>query len=160
MMITALTQDHALSLARQRPLASVELVAVDYNWGPPISGRYDSDYLNLWAVVGGDMEGTLYLQGQEMDGEWSINAPFKFIQTVQGHDSLLRFHALKLESMSQFPREFVLRFDGRNGHVTYDNNRGSNYRLEPYLRRGASAIATSKAIFVLNGITRYQLCDL
>ena len=31
--------------------AEVRLAAIDYNWGPPISGRFDSDFTQVWAVV-------------------------------------------------------------------------------------------------------------
>jgi len=32
-------------------MIAVKMVAVDYNWGPPISGRYDHDFLRCWVVT-------------------------------------------------------------------------------------------------------------
>jgi hypothetical protein len=29
----------------------VLFVAIDYNWGPPISGRFDVDFLQIWAAA-------------------------------------------------------------------------------------------------------------
>jgi hypothetical protein len=33
----------------------VLLVAIDYNWGPPVSGRSDADFLQLWTAAKSDI---------------------------------------------------------------------------------------------------------
>ena len=158
MSIYALTQDDAISLARQVPVDGVLLLAVDYNWGPPISGRFDTDYLNVWAAVSGQPSGSLFLQGQGVDGAWDLELPFQPVGQVQGEGSgTVTVFSLQAGEQSQFPQQFVLRFDFADGSSIYDNNGGRNYALVPYQGRGASGVSTTEAIFVLNGITPYRL---
>jgi hypothetical protein len=158
MSIYALTQDDALSLARQLPVDGVRLLALDYNWGPPISGRFDTDYLNVWAGVSGQPEGTLFLQGQGVNGSWDVELPFQPVGIVPGQGgAAVTVYSLAVGSQYQFPQQFVLRFDLAGGGSIYDNNGGRNYALVPYLGRGASAVSTAEAIFALSGITPYRL---
>ncbi|HET7460021.1 MAG TPA: hypothetical protein VFJ82_02190 [Longimicrobium sp.] len=158
MSIQALTQDDALSLARQSSVDGVRLLALDYNWGPPVSGRYDSDYLNVWGVVPGEADGALFLYGQQVNGGWDLNLPFQRVEVVQDRDGRpVTLFALSEGSQNQFPTQFVLRYDPAEGPPQYDNNGGWNYELIPYLGRGATGVSTPDAIFVLNGITPYGL---
>lgn len=158
MSIYALTQDDALSLARQIPVDGVRLLAVDCNWGPPVSGRFDTDYLNVWAAVSGQPEGTLFLQGQRVGGSWDLELPFQPVGPVQAEGSAtVTVYSLTVGSQSQFPQQCVLRFDMTDGGSIYDNNGGHNYALVPYQGRGASGVSTTEAIFVLSGISPYTL---
>jgi hypothetical protein len=109
MSISALTQDDALSLARQIPVDGVRLLGVDYDWGPPVSGRFDTDYLNVWAGVSGQPSGNLFLQGQRVDGSWDLELPFQIVGPVQGEGrAVVTMYSLSVGSQSHFPQQSVL----------------------------------------------------
>ena len=42
MDVPLMTPDEALALAKQVARDTVQLVAVQYNWGPPVSGRFET----------------------------------------------------------------------------------------------------------------------
>jgi hypothetical protein len=158
MSVYALTQADADALAQQIPVDGVRLLGLDYNWGPPVGGRFDTDYLNVFAGVAGELPGTLYLQGQGVGGAWDLELPFERVGTVQGEgNAVVTVYALSVGQQSQFPQQFVLRFDVVDGPSLYDNNGWRNYALVPYGGRGATAVSTPQAIFTLNGITPYNL---
>jgi hypothetical protein len=159
MSIRALTGDDALALAKQTAGGTIHLVAVEYNWGAPVSGRYDTDFFNIWAAVSANVGmGTLFLQGRAANGEWSINTPFErtgSFTTPSG--AAFGFFSLALQSQTMFPTEFVLRFASGNGETRYDNNQGTNYHIEPFRGWGVSAVRKDEAIFALGGIAACQL---
>jgi hypothetical protein len=159
MSVYALTQADVQALAMQIPVDGVQLLGVDYNWGPPVSGRFDTDYLTVLAGVSGGLAGTLYLQGQGVDGSWDLELPFEEAGMVRGSGQNVEVMAytLSVGQQSQFPQQFVLRYDVAGGPSLYDNNGGRNYALVPYGGRGATAVSTPQAIFALNGITPYHL---
>jgi hypothetical protein len=159
MSVYALTQADADALAQQIPVSGVQLLGLDYNWGPPVSGRFDTDYLTVLAGVSGGLSGTLYLQGQGTDGSWNLELPFEPVGMVRGAGESVEVmvYALSVGQQSQFPQQFVLRFDVADGPSLYDNNDWRNYALVPYGGRGATAVSTPRAIFALNGITPYNL---
>jgi hypothetical protein len=143
MAVQALTADEAMALATQLFLDdAVALIAVEYNWGPPISGRFDEDFLHLYAATNGETQvGDLYLQGRgDGDQHWSINEPFQFLTTVHSPTSRFAFYAL---AATVFPVEFVLRLDRYDGQQRYDNNHGANYHVVPQHGRGGSALSVS-----------------
>jgi hypothetical protein len=122
----------------------VILIAVDGNWGPPVSGRFDTDFLNIWAVV---MEkGNLVLQGAR-DGAWNIELPFESMEKV----GELKLYKLHLSGQSGFPNEFVVRFD-TGTESFYDNNQGRNYQIPAYGGYFVSAAPGEGCIMDLDGI--------
>lgn len=158
MSIYALSGSDATSLAQQIPVDGVRLLGVDYNWGAPVSGRFDTDYLNVWAGVSGQPSGSLFLQGQGVNGSWDLELPFEVQGPVQGEGSaVVTVYSLSVGNQNQFPQQFVLRFDFSDGGSIYDNNGWRNYALVPYGGRGASGVSTPQAIFQLGGITPYRL---
>jgi hypothetical protein len=159
MPVRALTGGDALTLAKQTASGAVHLVAVEYNWGPPISGRFDTDFFNIWAAVwAGVGAGSLFLQGKNTNGEWSINIPLEWTASFMNSDHVkYEFFSLALEYQSAFPTAFVLRFESNNGDTSYDNNRGCNYSIEPWRGWGVSAIRKDEAIFDLGQVVGCRL---
>jgi hypothetical protein len=155
--IHALTAVEALTLAQQTARGEVRLIAAEYNWGPPISGRFDTDFMHIWAAarVG---TGSLFLHGQRTNGDWSIDIPFERAASFTTPDHVdYDFYSLTLGSPQDFPTQFVLRLDRGNGENRYDNNNGENYRIEPYRGPGVSAIRHGAAIFDLGRILPCKL---
>jgi hypothetical protein len=166
MAIYSLTSDQVIALAQQIARGDVRFIAIDYNWGPPRSGRFDTDWMHLWAVTNTARgRGILYLQGKGTgrENEWYINAPFTFIVNItnipyQLHGVEYSLYHLELRSQYDFPVEFVLRFDADDGSTYYDNNNCQNYKiLNPWNGRGLSAIGTDKAIFYVGDILPCRL---
>jgi hypothetical protein len=160
-MVYAISQNDVEALAAQTAQGIVKLIAVDYNWGPPVGGRYDEDFLKIWAVSQGDStSGKVYLQGAK-NGDWSINIPLAFQKMIPIASQHLNYglYFLELGSQYQFPTQFVIRFDTNDGKSYYDNNGGcgSNYKLTPYQSRGVSVISSPDALFALSDITPIKL---
>lgn len=153
----AISQDEVKALATQIAEGVVKLIAVDYYWGAPVPGRYDTDFLRIWAVAQSDgSAGKVFLQGAGVNNDWSINTELQFQKTIK--DSYGLFY-LELGYQYEFPTQFVIRFDAGDGNQYYDNNGGygRNYHLVPYHYRGVSAISGSDAIFLLPAISPVQL---
>lgn len=153
MPVYALTKEQAIALAAQKGLRGegVGLTAIDYNWGPPVSGRFDSDWMHVWACWAGDPEsGSMHLQGTQWDDDWALDSLFEIVGTVlhrRMSSALTLFH---LDLKGPFPTEFVLRFDHSDGRRLYDNNGNDNYAIPVrvgYWGRGLSALATEDAIW-------------
>jgi hypothetical protein len=53
--------------------------------------------------------------------------------------------------------EFVIKLETTNGQVYYDNNAGTNYKLEANVGRGTSAVAGDGAIWSFAGFVHYHL---
>lgn len=160
-MVYAISQNDVEALAVQTAQGIVKLIAVDYNWGPPVGGRYDEDFLRIWAVSQGDStSGKVYLQGSK-NGDWSINIPLAFQKMIPIASQHLNYglYFLELGSQYQFPTQFVIRFDTNDGKSYYDNNGGcgSNYKLTPYQSKGATAISGPDSLFTFSDITPIKL---
>lgn len=161
MSVYALSQNDVEALAAQTAQGMVHLIAVDYNWGPPIPGRFDTDFLRIWAVAQGDgSTGAVFLQGAQQ-GKWSINTRLGFQRVLSAptqSPSTYGLYFLELGSSYGFPDEFVIRFD-KDGTSYYDDNGGfgHNYHLVPNQGHGASAIAGAEAIFALPDISPTRL---
>ena len=83
MAVYALTSDQVVALAKQKARGDIRFIAIDYNWGPPVSGRFDTDWMRLWAVTKATLAGgILYLQGTKSANKWDINAAFTFIADI------------------------------------------------------------------------------
>lgn len=159
----AMSQNEVEALADQVRTESVKLLALDCNWGPPISGRFDEDFLRIWVIALGDASsGRVFLQGAEnrwhgnrLEKDWSIDKRFEF-QKYIGAAGVLGLYYLETVSI---PAEFVIRYEAGDGHVHYDNNGGfgRNYHLGQYGGRAASVITGPDALFVLRDITAVTL---
>ena len=81
-----ITEVDALDIARQSvaPSAATQLVAVDYNWGPPVSGRFDSDFLQIWAAARTALgPRAVRLRGTYgPGGSWSNALSFRYVRTA------------------------------------------------------------------------------
>jgi hypothetical protein len=119
-----------LALKKAKSLSDdcrVLLVCADGLWGPPISGRFDSDSFDIWAVTRAKDFGSVYLQGCHYD-QWNIDKQFE--QKKIGSYTL---HHLEVLGQDYYPKDFVLRFDMAHESF-YDNNGGygANYHITPY----------------------------
>jgi hypothetical protein len=50
------------ALAKQKSSREVNLITIDGNWVPPISGRFGFDFLNIWVTAKSFYEGNVFLQ--------------------------------------------------------------------------------------------------
>lgn len=161
MNVNILSQNEAVALAKQQMcLNKTKLVAMDYNWGPPIGGRFDTDHMNFWAKVKTSETGKLYLQGMQYNLGWNINTPFTLVGNFVENNSSNEFSLYQLSlgsSQYAFPQEFVLRFDADNGNQYYDNNGGNNYQISPSVGYGSSALCDDTIIFDLGEIIGYKM---
>ena len=117
----------------------VRLAALDCNWGAPVSGRFDTDFLQVWAVVDARMQPQrVSLSGRRFEDAWNVHAELSCVGEVEGRG----LYYLALSSQTQFPTEFVVLLETQNGSIYYDNNGGFgvNYRLTPYAGRVTSAV--------------------
>jgi hypothetical protein len=160
MEINVLSKKEVVALAKQQNYPdTVKLVSIDFNWGPPISGRFDTDRMNLWAKVKNTEKGKLYMQGKNLHGNWDIHIPLQKIGSYKENDSENKFtlYNLSLNDSSKFPVEFVLRYETESGNKYYDNNNGRNYVLTPYQQYGSSVICADSILFDLGEIKYYKM---
>jgi hypothetical protein len=145
---------------------AVCLVALDCNWGPPVSGRFDTDFLQVWAAAKNSLKPKkVSLFGARDDSDWTIEVKLSWVSKV-GEMGL--FFA-ELHSPLEFPNEFVIQMETEDGVMFYDNNGGFgvNYRLPAYRGRMTSAVvgdgsksgpgASNGAIWLLPKFTSYSL---
>lgn len=155
-----LSEENAIDLLEQTvsPMVAVALVAVDYNWGAPVSGRFDSDFLQIWAAARIDLHprppklvGNYDRFGPSVN--WSDKYAFERVRDCGTHALYFLNNALALGT------EFVIMIEAEDGCVYYDNNGGYgvNYRLSPYGGRGTTAVNSGEAIVQLNGIVPIKL---
>lgn len=132
----------------------VLLVAIDYNWGPPISGRFDVDFLQLWAAAKTSIgPKTVRLLGNYGPKHtWVDDLQFQHVRDC-GERQLY----LVDQGSAGLSTEFVIKLETTNGQVYYDNKGTANYRLEPYIGRGTSAVAGEGAIWSFPGFVNYHL---
>jgi hypothetical protein len=154
-----ITEQNAIDLLEQRakPMP-VQLVAIDYNWGPPVSGRFDNDFCQIWAAVRKDLKPKEVRLLGNYDrnlgpGQWSDALVFE--KRRDCGELELYF----LDSPLALATEFVVAMLTTDGRMFYDNNGGYgiNYRLVQYMGRGTTAIVAENAIYKLNGITPITL---
>jgi hypothetical protein len=142
------------------------LVALDSNWGAPVSGRFDTDFLQVWAAADSRLKPQqVSLSGARNNSGWDIHADFELVSTVGDR----QLYYLAFSSQYQFPSEFVIQMKAGDGTVHWDNNGGYgvNYRLVPYAGRVTSAVVGSQsktspaapdgAIWLLPKFTSYRL---
>ena len=157
--IKALTDDDAKALARQKAGNTVSFIALDCNWGPPISGRADTDYFEIWAAAKKEGKGSkagkgdkVYVQGAR-NGVWDVDVEMKKIADLDNHT----LYHLSMGVGSDAPEEFVIRLVREDGTTLYDNNGNKNYRVSRYIGHSVSAVATKEAIFDLGEIFPVRL---
>jgi hypothetical protein len=136
----------------------VQLIALQYNWGPPTSGRFDQDFLQLWAAAPALPPSAVFVHGERSDGSWTLDLPLAQLAAFSSpRDVAYHLFGLSLRAQLEFPRQFVLRAERADGHVAYANNHGQNYHLQPYQGRGLSAIRKGLVIYDLGRIVPCQL---
>ncbi len=131
-----------LKSIRSRP--PVCLVALDCNWGPPVSGRFDTDFLQVWAAAASSLKPKrVSLVGARDDSEWNIEVDLDPVST----EGEMQLYFAALNSQYEFPNQFVIRMESEDGCLFYDNNGGHevNYRLVAYSGRMTSAIVGDRA---------------
>ena len=132
----------------------VLLVAIDYNWGPPIPGRFDADFLQIWAAAKTSIgPKTVRLLGNYGPNDTWVDD----LQLQHVKDCGERQLYLLDQGPAGLSSEFVIKLETTNGQVYYDNNGGVNYRLVPYVGRGTSAVAGEGAIWSFPGFVNYHL---
>lgn len=138
------------TIARNTPVA---LVALDYNWGPPVSGRFDTDFVQIWAAARTDVRprAVKLLLRRPWESEKWDEMPFQLMRECEHHG--LYFVDAGLLS------EFVIKLETEDGRLYFDNNGGYgvNYRLNQYGGRGTTAVAGEGAIWKLKGIMPVSL---
>jgi len=153
-----LKESDAVDILKSMPKTheKVRFVCIDYNWGPPISGRYDKDFLQLWVAVKSDVDPeTVSLEGCfNGDKSWNAYDEFNFVKNVDDH----KLYFLQTES-DRLPVEFVIKLECTDGSVHYDNNGGygRNYRLSPYQGRFTSAHAGEDHIHIFPSFVHYSI---
>jgi len=148
-----LSDETVIALVKQKHVNPVFFAAIDCNWGPPVSGRADADYFNLWvAVQYFDEQDKVFLQGARFD-DWSVEHEMK----LMAHADKIGIYQVSLHDAYTFPNEFVVRLNKADGGVFYDNNSGNNFRLEPYRGHYISAVQSGSVIFSLDNITPVKL---
>ena len=153
-----LNQANARDILEQSKSSSpITLVALDYNWGPPVSGRFDRDFYQIWAAARLDLRPRTvklvsnieqYWQPQK----WSDKPAFTPVEDCGDY----RLYFL---SAPTYFSEFVIKMETGDGQTYYDNNGGFgiNYRIMPHSGRGTTAIAGDGAIYKLTNITAIKL---
>lgn len=118
----------------------VHFVAIDCNWGPPVSGRFDHDFLLDWVATDVRLRPKrVSLLGARNQTEWDIEVDLDLVSTV-GVWQL--FFLLSLGSQIEFPDRCEIRMEGEDGAIYHDNygGHGVDYRLVPYKGRMTSSI--------------------
>ncbi|MDR0567789.1 MAG: CBM21 domain-containing protein [Spirochaetaceae bacterium] len=145
-MDSLLTSDIIRTLAIQKaewdfkPLR-VRLLAADGNWGPPNSGRVDTDFFNIWAMTFKEAGAEVMLQAARF-GNWNIYKHFELTDVTEN----LHIYRLRLNGQFEYPDEFVIRLNIENESF-YDNNEGRNFRVKPHGRYFTTAAPAGTFIF-------------
>jgi hypothetical protein len=155
-MNALLSDEVVAALARvKKSDAPVALAAVDGNWGAPISGRANTDFLNIWVIAKADCAGKVYVYGAR-SGTWNISDALTYQEDLGDGYGLFKFTSL---SQWQFPDEFVIRFDINPNEFVYDNNNAANYKIAAYHGYFASVKISDKYIIDLKEIRAVNPLD-
>jgi len=134
----------------------VRFLAIDYNWGPPVSGRHDKDFLQLWVIArtAAQPKQVLLIGAYLGEKNWTAEHAFEFVKKV---DKDYDLYLLKLEH--RLPLEFVIKLESQDGSVDYDNNGGFgvNYKLMTFQGRWTSAHAGKDHIQIYHTFVRCQI---
>jgi len=153
-----ISEEIAIAIARGIPKTAekIRFIAIDYNWGPPVSGRHDKDFLQIWAIARtASQPKQVSLLGAYMgEKNWNVLIKFEHVKKV---DEDYDLYVLRLDH--RLPLEFVLKLECKDGSVHYDNNGGYgiNYKLFPFQGRYTSAHAGSDHIQIYPSFVRCQI---
>lgn len=137
-----------VAASRWRPGTPVSVVSILCNWGAPVSGRYDPDFLDIWVVADDSLNpSAIVLHGCSTGSEgtsgsrWLDIGEFVKIETAD-----INGRSVGLYHYSGPPvDEFVVRLTDHRGSHHYDNNGGYgvNYRLRRYHGFQLNCVRTS-----------------
>lgn len=129
-------------------------LAMDCNWGAPVSGRFDTDYCAIWAAAKCAKDAKVYIYGRHGgSAAWDI----KTEMIPEGE--LLNGYCLfkkELSSQFEFPEEYVILLE-KDGQPYYDNNAGRNYYVKPYYGHTASFICDGSTFYDFNDNRPYKM---
>eukprot|EP01124_Arcella_intermedia_P010581 TRINITY_DN170_c0_g1_i2.p1 TRINITY_DN170_c0_g1~~TRINITY_DN170_c0_g1_i2.p1 ORF type:complete len:416 (-),score=78.37 TRINITY_DN170_c0_g1_i2:63-1277(-) len=110
------------------PSEKIRFIAIDYHWGPPISGRFDTDFMQIWVAVASQTQPkSVQVHGRAHgESEWTVDLPLSFVKALSP-----AYDLYYLRTEWGLPVEFVLKLVSQDGSVHYDNNGGygQNYLL-------------------------------
>ncbi len=142
-----------LLASNQFPDSSVvSVMSIVCNWGPPISGRFDSDYLDVWIAADESLQPkSIVLHGCE-SASWEGDrcAPWRDVgECIRSKSVDLHGRAVGIYRFSGQPiDQFVVRLTDGQGNQHYDNNGGYgiNYRLHRYRGLQLNCVRTSNQV--------------
>ena len=107
--------------------ALVGVLSILSNWGPPVGGRFDYDFLDIWAGVDPSVHATsVVLYGcDDSSGNWEVRGPFTKSESVSLPGRSIDLYHYNYRGIP--PSEFVIRATNSGGSDYYDNNGGANY---------------------------------
>ena len=155
-----LTESNVIDILRPNLSTNIPvlLVAIDYNWGPPVGRRFDVDFLQIWAAAKTSIgPKTVRLLGNYGPNQtWVDDEQFQHVKDC-GERQLYLLQSYPRPTPTYF--EFVIKLETTNGQVCYDNNGGFgvNYRLKPHVGLGTSAVAGDGAIWNFGGFVNFRL---
>ncbi len=117
--------------------AAASVISILGNWGPPVTGRFDEDFLDIWVAADDSLRPqSVSLYGRENTFEASSDSPWRDIgEFSKSKTANIHGRAVGLYHFSGLPvEEFVIRLTDHRGDHHYDNNGGYgvNYRLRRY----------------------------
>ena len=114
--------------------AVVSVMSILCNWGAPVSGRYDPDFLDIWVAADDSFNPrSVALCGCEAAGSYSYWRDIG--EFVKSKTADINGRAVCIYHFSGPPvDEFVVRLTDHRGEYHYDNNGGFgvNYHLGRY----------------------------
>lgn len=154
-MKSELTNETAVKMLKMRTgiMPEVCQIAMECNWGAPVSGRFDTDYLLLWAAAKCEKDAKVYIYGRHTGtSAWNIKT-----ELLPGDELINGYRLFKAEIHSQFefPEEYVILME-KDSQSYYDNNNQKNYYITPYAGCTSSFITGGDKIYVFNDNTRYK----
>ena len=123
---------------------SMAVIAVAANWGPPISGRFDTDMLNVWFAVEDGLNAqrvVLYGTDSHISGRWREVGSFTKRSTTSAFGKTFGLYHFSGTPVEQF----VVCLVDYAGDYHYDNNGGFgvNYRIVRYAGIQVTCIRTA-----------------
>jgi hypothetical protein len=154
-----LDQEENQRLASEPPYrwdGGVAVNSVVCNWGPPVSGRFDEDYLDIWVAADDSLKpSSVALYGRGQGSGFDPAEPNSFGWRDVGEFVKIKSVTIdgKTVGMYQFSgtpvEEFVVRLVDHQGSHHYDNNGGYgvNYHLAPYAGVQLNCLRTGAEIY-------------
>jgi len=156
-----LQEDEIQRLASRlfHPDSAVAVISILCNWGPPVSGRFDEDFLDVWAVTDDSLRPkSLVLYGCGVAGDsqpvstraWRDVGEFGKSKAV---DVTGRPVGLYHYSSSLPVDQFVVRLTDSRDEYHYDNNGGYgiDYHLHRYHGLQLNCVRTARSVVGVDG---------